>query len=188
MAAPASITLKSLDGQWAMNRKLSGDYDPVLKLQGVNWLMRKVLSMASVTVTIKEWEEGGLTHIHVENRPASGLPPTTEDRIFDYKGIELAHPLFGKVRSQTRWAGAADLDEVDEFLAKGFETEASKTLFVHIMTEHLDHGVVTHQAWGFEEVEGERFQTRHIVVKKGDEVLRMMLAYDYLGPRPADEN
>lgn len=150
--------------------------------------MRKVLNMAAVTLVITESEEDGLTRIHVENRPASGLPPTTEDRVFNYESVEVAHALFGKVRSKTRWAGATDLDEVDEFLAAGFDTEVAQPLFVHIMTEHLDNGVVTHQAWGFEQVEGNRFHTRHIVVKKGEEAVRVKLVYDYLGPRPADES
>lgn len=149
--------------------------------------------MATVTVIIKEWEEDGYTHIDVENRPNGGLPPTKENRVFNYEAIEIPHALFGRVRSKTRWANAAELDEVDRFLAHGFEPEPSeageaKPSYVHIMTEHLEHDVITHQVWGFAKFNEQRYQTRHILVKKGEETCKVTLVYDYLGPRAADES
>lgn len=153
--------------------------------------MRKVLGMATVTVVIKEWEEDGHTHIDVENRPNGGLPPTTEQRVFDNKGVEIPHALFGKVCSRTRWASKAELDELDGFLADGFETEekaegGAGSSYVHIATDHLDHGVTTHQVWGFAQFNEQRYQTRHILVKKGEETAKVTLVYDYIGPRDAD--
>lgn len=155
--------------------------------------MRKVLGMATVTVVIKEWEEGGYTHIDVENRPNGGLPPTTEQRVFNNEGVDIAHALFGKVRSQTRWATKAELDEVNGFLADGLETGekeegGAKPSYVHIATEHLEHGVTTHQVWGFAQFNEQRYQTRHILVIKGEETAKVTLVYDYLGPRAADES
>jgi hypothetical protein len=144
--------------------------------------MRKVLNTAKVTVSIKEWVDPstGLTHVDIVNTPSSGLPSSTEVRVFNNEGIELPHPLFGKIRTRSRWAGAGDLDQIDGYLVKGFESGIDN--FIHIVTEHLDYDAVTHQAWGFEEVEGNRRYSRHIVVKKGEEVLRSKLVYDYLGP------
>lgn len=136
--------------------------------------------MATVTMIMKEWEDSNqVTHLSVENKPSSGLPSTTEERVFNFEGIESAHPLFGRINGKTRWASAKELDEIDEFLAKGFE-EGMET-FIHTVTDHLDHGVVTHLAWGFEVIDGKRFHTRHVFAKKGDEVLRERLVYDFKG-------
>lgn len=140
--------------------------------------------MASVVVTIKQWEDPttGLTHMDLLNTPSSGLPSNTEVRVLNFEGVELAHPLFGKVRSRTRYASSKDLDEVDSFLADGFEEGTE--IYIQMTTEHLDQDVVTHQALGFEFVEGMRHHSRHIIVRKGDEVLRVKFIYEYIGPRP----
>lgn len=139
--------------------------------------------MTTVVLSIKEWVDAstGVTHMDIELKPSSGLPGSTEVRVFNFQGIEVTHPVFGKIRGHTRWTGAKELDEVDAFLAQGFEK--GMDTYMHMMTEHLDHGAVTHQACGFEEIEGTRYHTRHLFVKNGDEALRVKLVYDYLGPR-----
>jgi hypothetical protein len=157
----------------------------MLKLQAVPWLLRKVLNWVSVIVAIKTWSDTatGLDHFLIEYKPPLGLPSSTEERILNFEGEDLAVPFFGKLLVRMRWAAAEELDEVDEFLAQGFE-EGTKGL-IHMMTEHVDGGLVTHQTFGFEEIAGTRFHTRHIVVKKGEEFEKLRLVYDYIGPRPA---
>ena len=142
--------------------------------------MRKVLNAAKVTLTIQESEVDGVTHLQIESKPGAGLPPSTEARVFNNEPVEVEHPLFGKVRSQTRWATAGELQVVDASLAQGFEEGA----LAYVRTEHLEHeGTLTQQAWGFEEINGTRFHTRHVVVSKGDEVVKVKVVYDYLGGR-----
>ncbi|CAN8105604.1 unnamed protein product [Discula destructiva] len=144
------------------------------------------MDMASVIVSIKKWEDSasGLTHMTIENKPSTNMPSITEVRVLNFQKVELTHPLFGRVRGRSRWTGTKDLEDIDVFLTRGFGEEMNGK-FVHIMTEHLDYNAVTQQAWGFEEIEGTRFHTRNIVVSRGDEVLRVKLVYDYVGPRPA---
>ncbi|KAJ5764962.1 hypothetical protein N7520_004521 [Penicillium odoratum] len=183
MSAPAKITLNSLDGQWVLNRAMSTEYDPLLKLQGVNWLMRKVLNMTNVILEVKEWEDpsDGFTHMDIDLKPTSGLPATQENKVLDFQGVDSTHALFGKIRVSQGWTGAKELDEEDSFLVDGMEEGINS--FVHLKTEHLDYNAVTHQAWGFEDINGSRYHSRHIVGKKGNEVVRVKLVYDYLGPR-----
>lgn len=138
--------------------------------------------MVSVTVIFKEWvdEDTGITRIYIENKPSSGLPPNFEDRTLNFEPNDVTHTLFGKIRVQTKWASVEELNQVDEYLAKGFEA-TDKLVFSK--TEHVDQGLTTYQAFGFEEINGERRHTRHLFVKKGEQVVRATLAYDYLGPR-----
>lgn len=154
----------------------------MLKLQGVPWLLHKVLNWVSVTVAIKTWSDTatGLGHFLIEHKPPLGLPSSTEGRVLNFEGEDLTVPIFGKLRVRMRWAAAEELDELDEFLAQGFE-EGMKGL-IRMMTEHVDVGLVTHQTFGFEDIGGTRFHTRHIVVKKGEEVEKLRQVYDYIGP------
>lgn len=34
--------------------------------------------------------------------------------------------------------------------------------------------------WGFEKVDGKRYHVRHVVVRKGDQVKKARLVYDYV--------
>lgn len=43
-------------------------------------------------------------------------------------------------------------------------------------------GWTVEQTWGFEEIEGKRYYTRRFVVRKGDQVQRVRMVYDYKGP------
>ncbi|KAJ5083254.1 hypothetical protein N7456_012681 [Penicillium angulare] len=182
MAAPSEITLKNLNGQFVMNSSISDSGDPILKLQGVNFFFRKILNMVAVTVVFKEWvDESGITHVVIENKPSSGLPANVEDRTLNGEPNKFAHTLFGNVSVRTKWQSVKELNDIDEYLAKGFEDGTEDLIYSE--TEHVDQDLITHQAFGFQEINGTRHHTRHIVVKKGEEVVRATLAYDYLGPR-----
>jgi hypothetical protein len=41
-------------------------------------------------------------------------------------------------------------------------------------------GWETRAIWGFEEIEGQRYYTRHSVTEKEEERLRLRVVYDYL--------
>jgi hypothetical protein len=92
MAAPAEVTLKDLSGQWVMvsnslarphlwayrlirltylqNKTLSDDPDDVLALQGMGWMTRKAISIATVTLHTKQYTDD------VRNQSQSShLPP-----------------------------------------------------------------------------------------------------------------
>ena len=57
------------------NLQLSDSYDSILKIQGVNWLTRKVLNVGSITMTIKQYtDEAGLTHLTICLLSTSELP------------------------------------------------------------------------------------------------------------------
>jgi hypothetical protein len=45
-------------------------------------------------------------------------------------------------------------------------------------------GWTAEQIWGFEEIEGKRFYTRRVVVRRGEEVERARLVYDYEDAAP----
>ncbi|MCJ1242120.1 hypothetical protein MMC14_010127 [Varicellaria rhodocarpa] len=57
MAAPPSKTIKNLSGKWVMNKTLSDDVDPILKMQGVGWFLRNAIRLSTVTLDVSQYEE-----------------------------------------------------------------------------------------------------------------------------------
>lgn len=45
-------------------------------------------------------------------------------------------------------------------------------------------GWTAEQIWGFESIDQKRYYTRRVVVRKGQDVQRVRLVYDYQGPAP----
>ncbi|PSR97662.1 LCCL domain-containing protein [Coniella lustricola] len=181
MAAPADITLKNLNGKFALNKSLSDDNDPILKIQGIGWIQRKAISAANLELTIKTYEQDGTTHLDTAIKPSLG-PPSTEERVLDWATeIEVKHPLFGNGKAQAKWIKVSELqsgEHADEFLASGWESGTDELI---IMQNTLDSGAVTKLVHGFEVIKGERYYVRHVLCKKGSEVAKVKLVYDYAG-------
>ncbi|KAJ5913040.1 hypothetical protein N7504_001923 [Penicillium tannophilum] len=180
MAAPASKTVQDLNGSWAANNDLSESSAEILKAQGVNWLTRKVIAMANVTLVINQRkDENGDILLDIENKPGGGLPTTQEKRVLNWKPVELNHGLFGNIRGRSRICKLADLD--DDYLRQGWEDGTEEVM--HFKTEHLDSkGILTQQVAGFIVLNGTRYHARRVLVTKDDgESLEAKLVYDYQG-------
>ncbi|KAJ5239496.1 hypothetical protein N7468_004115 [Penicillium chermesinum] len=180
MAAPPSKTIQDLNGTWVANNDLSESSAEILKTQGVNWLTRKVLAMASVTLVINQRkDENGNILLDIENKPSGGLPVTQEKRVLDWKPVELHHGLLGNIRGRSRICKLADLD--DDYLRQGWEDGTEEVM--HFKTEQLESkGIVTQQVAGFIVLNGTRYHARRVLVTKEDgERLEAKLVYDYQG-------
>ncbi|ERF75476.1 hypothetical protein EPUS_07008 [Endocarpon pusillum Z07020] len=109
MSAPPEKTLKTLSGNWKLNKSLSDDISPVLELQGVNTLLRKAISAASVHLRISQVSEN---EIHIaQTATAAGIPGTTEQYILDYQWRENNDPFFGQIKGRSRWIDRSEVDE-----------------------------------------------------------------------------
>ncbi|KAF9774295.1 hypothetical protein IL306_007724 [Fusarium sp. DS 682] len=186
MAAPAEKTITDLSGKWLLNKSLSDSSDPILSLQGIGYLIRKGISLASITVDINQYQAPPkppntstdvFTHVDI-TQTASGLSSTQENRCLDFNNREHSDWLFGNVRGRSRFV---TLDEVeDDFLKTGWLVEGDGK-FIESIAESVDNGWVATQIWGFEEINGERRYVRHIVVTKDDKRVAAKLVYDYQG-------
>ncbi|GKZ66661.1 hypothetical protein AnigIFM50267_000529 [Aspergillus niger] len=180
MAAPASKSIHDLNGSWTTNNDLSESSADILKVQGVNWLTRKVIAMANVTLNISQrTDENGNILLDIENKPSGGLPATQEKRVLNWEPVELHHGLFGNIRGRSRLCKLADLD--DDYLRQGWEDGTEEVM--HFKTEHLESkGVVTQQVAGFIVIGGVRYHARRVLVTKDDgEKLEAKLVYDFQG-------
>ncbi|KAI9745116.1 MAG: hypothetical protein M1818_001394 [Claussenomyces sp. TS43310] len=210
MSAPLETTLGDLTGDWIMrtltnadapqNKTLSDDPDPVLALQGVSWFKRTIIAHATVTLHVRQYvtaEEGSdgdsaLTHIDIDQTVTGGIKGTTELRTLDWAARGHSDDTFGDVKGRSRWLadleapGAGADGELDDFLKDGWLHEAAGPqgeAFVQSWVINEGAGWTAQQIWGFATVDGERYHTRRVVVKKGDEVVKVRLIYDWQGKK-----
>ncbi|KAF4453396.1 hypothetical protein F53441_3928 [Fusarium austroafricanum] len=186
MAAPVEKTTSNLTGKWVLNKGLSDSSEPVLALQGIGYLTRKGIGIATITIDVNQYQAPPkepntstdlFTHIDI-TQSASGLTSTQENRCLDFNDREHSDWIFGRVKGRSRFV---TLDQVeDDFLKQGWLVEGDGQ-FVESIAESVDNGWVATQIWGFEEIKGERRYVRHVLVTKGSERVTAKLIYDYQG-------
>lgn len=194
MAAPANKTLKDLNGKWFMNKTLSDNPDEGLALQGIGWLTRKAIGMATVTLHVKMYtgppkppatSTDPVVHIDIDQTATAGLKGTSEKRCIDSVVREHSDWIFGSVNGHTKWATPAEI-ETDHLRSNWLEGDAEKagpegqTHIVNIAESNDSNWVVT-QVWGFQEINGERRYARNLVINKGKDKFEFRLVYDWLG-------
>lgn len=96
MAAPANMTGYANNAKWTMNHKLSDGSDDILAAQGVGFLKRKAIGMATVGVSNTTYTEGD--HLVVKSQSsASGIPGAVEEVHLDGSEKHSDHAIYGKI-------------------------------------------------------------------------------------------
>ncbi|KAL9121259.1 MAG: hypothetical protein Q9187_002184 [Circinaria calcarea] len=186
MAAPAEVTMKDLNGDWVMNKTLSDDLDPVLALQGLPWLLRKVVSWATITMHVKQYiDDVGITNIRIEQTATGGIKGETELRKLDWSEVPHVSGVFGEMMNHSRWSGvkqnarSGDGGTLDTFLTEGWLEEAAGTRedenHVQNWVVNKKGGWTAEQMWGFAMVDGKRYHVKKFLVKKGGEMEKVKM-------------
>ncbi|KAF2009632.1 hypothetical protein BU24DRAFT_497220 [Aaosphaeria arxii CBS 175.79] len=208
MAAPQDVTLKQLDGKWTLNKKLSGSTDPLLSLQGVNWVIRKAIGVTTITLDVSSYVQDDVLRIDIEQTSSSGMSGTTEKRVLDWSPQPQEDHIFGKCTVRTRLVEGIQQDgktipaleqqtpvsneKVASFL-KGLSLAdgpsdgylaGEEDIFVHFFVRHLEKDWTAEQIWGFEMIDDDRHWVRRVVVAnvEGD-FHEARLVYDFLGKK-----
>jgi hypothetical protein len=183
--------VESSSDKYLQNRKLADDPDSMLELQGVPWLKRKIILLATVTLSIKEYlDDNYITHIDLEQTATGGIQGTTELRILDWSENSHVDHIFGTLKSQNRWV--SNLKTVQSgkggplhpYLTEGWFVEKvgpNKESFLQNWVVNEENGWTVEQIWGFTKIKGKRYKTRKIVVTKGEKVLPLTLVYGWKG-------
>lgn len=178
MAAPAEKTLQNLSGRWKLNKELSDDFDPVLALQGVNILIRKAVTVASVNLKIKQPSELELRM--EQTATAASVPGTTEEYTLDWEWRTNHDAFFGDIQGRSRWISQ---DEARQIGAEGeWKDEDSDGKLIQAVGRKPDGTWTATHFWGFEDVGNQRRHTRRVKVasKDGDEI-NVRMVYDFEG-------
>lgn len=124
--------------------------EDILRIQGVPWVLRKAITLATVTLSIKHHsDKWGLERIEVVNTLTGGIPGNTELSVLDWTDRSHEDHVFGKVLGRAKRVDLADTVE-DPYLKEGWsvsqgETEGGVLLF-------YDESVVENRRWTAEQV------------------------------------
>ncbi|CAK7267176.1 hypothetical protein SEPCBS119000_002407 [Sporothrix epigloea] len=209
MAAPESKNIHNLNGKWQMNKSMSGNFEAVLSLQGVGFLLRKTIGAATITLHTHQFEappteptqdpidEAGktenVTHIVISQTMTGGIKGTTERRCCDNRRREHTDWLFGHVSGRSHFykgpgaAAALAKDYPDPFLTEGWPDDQD-LLVSNVLNLDKDRGWEATQVWGFQTAkDGTRRYVRNVVVTKGEgskqQRVTLQLIYDFVGER-----
>lgn len=161
----------------------------MLALQGVGYLVRKAIGLATVTIKVNEYEAPPsapnipsndiVTHLDTE-QSASGLTSTHEKRCLDNVFREHTDWLFGALHTRSRWVS---IDQVaDDQIDHDWEiagTAGHDLIMTH--AESVKNGWIARQLYGFQKVDGDRRYCCQVTVSKGSESVAIRLVYDYVG-------
>ncbi|KAL4808164.1 hypothetical protein BDV18DRAFT_158276 [Aspergillus unguis] len=96
------------------DKALSTGIDAMLKLQGISWILRKGVSLATVHFEISTYADpdpdSNATVIDILGIPTGGLPSTREIRVLDWQPKEQQEFLFGRCQHKSRVVSAAKLE------------------------------------------------------------------------------
>jgi hypothetical protein len=198
MHLPLKRTSLSCLTNTTQNKALSDSPDPVLALQGVGWLTRKTIGLATVTQHLKQTPTTGedgkpTTHIEIEQLVTGGLKGSTESRIMDWQYRGHTDWLFGTLQGRSRYttlkaiaeenAGKAKEEEDIKYLSEGWLPETADGEIVESFVDNDGAKWTGWQIWGFALINNERKLTRRFAIRRKNkaEVVRIQLTYDWIG-------
>ncbi|KAF7715394.1 Uncharacterized protein PECH_002805 [Penicillium ucsense] len=126
MAAPATTTIKNLNGSWVMDSTLSDPADPILSLQGMSWFLRKALPYATVTLHVNEYADSTnpqVYHIDIDQVITGGIQGSKEHRQLDWQEREHVDNIFGSLRGKSRFLRGSKADDGQVRPAVEFQTQ-----------------------------------------------------------------
>ncbi|KAI4149087.1 MAG: hypothetical protein LQ340_004792, partial [Diploschistes diacapsis] len=150
------------------DKTLSDDFDPILALQGMGWLTRKAIGLATVTQSIKHYSSSpspsssagakGTVHIDTEQTVTGGISASPEYRVLDWQERPHSDRIFGELVGRSRYVDPRALPDAElgadkDWLAGGWDEEGEK---VESLVENRAAGWTAVQIWGFAVVEGKR--------------------------------
>ena len=136
MAVPSEMTTLNMSGKYfqvsshdrssshacidahLQNKVLSDDPDEILRLQGVSWYIRTIISYATIYQTLIHRTEDGVEKITVEQVLSGGAGASTEERDLDWVEREEDNKLYGSIVAKARRVQLKDVEI--EYLRNGF--------------------------------------------------------------------
>ena len=149
----------------------------------MNWILRKTIGLANVTLYITQHDIDGVTHIDIKQIATAGIEVSPENRVLNWTERSQDDKIFGKVVGRSRWTKLEELDVTDaedkKWLTEGWDEDGEK---VEARVDNENAGWNLIGMWGFTHINETRYYTRKMVIRnKKGKVIRDVLVYDYVG-------
>ncbi|CAI7658850.1 unnamed protein product [Penicillium glandicola] len=199
MAAPDMKEIPDLTGIWVLNRKLSTDPDDVFVLQGVPWVVRKVLRHARLSLQIRQTtsisaekstymggnsKESSVSADNSNSVTSLRITQTVNPGGFDSEGTysvdgsqqDHSLPIFGDIQMQLKFIDISDI--VEDSVRQILEVASLSDKVIQELAHNSSKGWDAEVIWGFEELDRKRYLTRNISTTKGEKKITAKMVYD----------
>ncbi|KGO74500.1 hypothetical protein PITC_100010 [Penicillium italicum] len=195
MAVPDFKDVPDITGTWVLNRKLSTDPDDLFVLQGVPWVVRKVLRHARLSLQIFQTTSLSANSTGNPNESSElvdNLKPVTILRMtqtvnpggFDSEGSysvdgrkqDVSLPIFGDVQMQLQFVDRSDI--LEDSIRQLLEVASLSDKVIQELARNVSKGWEAEVIWGFEELDGKRHLTRNISTTKEEKKVIAKMVYD----------
>ncbi|KAJ5142440.1 uncharacterized protein N7515_001227 [Penicillium bovifimosum] len=194
MSTSVSQDVPDLTGTWVLNRKLSTDPDEVFILQGVPWVVRKVLRHARLslqiwqTTTPSETEstsdEGKSAESSSDSITTLRVIQTVNPGGFDSEGSysvdgstkELSLPIFGDIRTQLKFIKKTEV--IEESIREALVGASLTEMVIQELAYNASKGWEAEVVWTFEELDRKKYLTRNISTTKEEKKVIAKMVYD----------
>jgi len=187
-----SLSLSLSDGTkltllrvWIQDRELSDNLEEALSIQGVPFLVRKIMLMANVTETVQETTNADGVKGIVVTKAAAGLNGQAD--AFDGTGKEvvMGGGYFGtEVRVRSWWVASrednknpATGEPLDPYLFQDWIAGEER----HFAGSGEKAGVKDNMFWGFCDIGGKRYRAVKYYIRKGEQEIRARLVFGWIG-------
>ncbi|KAF5343798.1 hypothetical protein D9758_016211 [Tetrapyrgos nigripes] len=165
MAVPSDFSISKINGKFAVNKALSDTMDTMFRIQGLGWVTRKALGLASITAHIT---------------------PSVQDNGVERsaQSLSISNPILGKMVYKSRKIKLSEVTKDDEYLKEGqsgslkegWDTSADDTL---INSHVVGKGWVQDETWGLMDFNGKKhFTMRYCIVNDAKEETDLKIVYD----------
>ncbi|OQD60337.1 hypothetical protein PENPOL_c024G06569 [Penicillium polonicum] len=199
MAVPDFQDAPDLTGTWVLNRKLSTDPDDVFVLQGVPWVVRKVLRHARLSLQISQTTSlSAKNGPCIEGNPNAGCDLAADVKLvtslrmtqtvnpggFDSEGSysvdgspqDVSLPIFGDIQMQLQFVNVSAI--LEDSIRQVLEVASLSDKVIQELAQNASKGWEAEVIWGFEELDGKRYLTRNISTTKAEKKVIAKMVYD----------
>ncbi|KAF7339603.1 hypothetical protein MSAN_02174800 [Mycena sanguinolenta] len=187
MAVPAEFSILDISGKFNLNKSMSGDTDEMLNLQGIGWMKRKVIAVASVTLAIKHYkDEAGVERFDIDQTLTGGIPGAKEESVLNWAEKPSKSPLFGDIIGRARRCQVSELE--DDFLKSNWTADTIEhgVIHVRVVSDTAKSGTswTVNQVLGVQEINGQRRHARNVKFTgpKGENI-ELVLVYDWISSK-----
>lgn len=181
MAAPKQANVFDVTGRWLLNRGLSNSTEASFALQGIPWIVRKVINFASLELQyVKLPPAPGSTaaRFGFKQTISPGGFNTSNEYIIDGESRTDTVPIFGEISAQCSYIGR---DAVAKHVGNVVDSNSVDMAILEIIRSEV-MGWSASTVWVLEMVEGGQRLVKHNTTTKGERVEKAKMVFDYLGP------
>ncbi|EHK20210.1 uncharacterized protein TRIVIDRAFT_48080 [Trichoderma virens Gv29-8] len=183
MATPIEANILDVTGRWRLNRSLSDSLESTFALQGIPWIVRKIINWADLElqyIKLPVESDRTATKFSFKQTVRPGGFDTKNEYIVDGKKRTDTVPIFGEITMHCDYVGLHALTS-GQLLGRDIESVDEEHAAIVEVVESENMGWVTTTVWGFETIDGERRLCKYNTTVKGDLVEKATMVHDYIG-------